>query len=143
MDQRQSETDGDRRETSRGAAVGRTQDDHQEAEGQDDLDRDAGIQRIAAGGGGAEAIGRQTLDRQIEWTIGTPINEIKRNIGKNVKEMETRVAALSGKAYGVMCNSGSSALYLAVDLLGLPKGSEVIKTMTARSVMTRTRRMIC
>jgi CDP-6-deoxy-D-xylo-4-hexulose-3-dehydrase len=47
-------------------------------------------------------------------------------IGKNVKEMETRVAALSGKTYGVMCNSGSSALYLAVDLLDLPKGSEVI-----------------
>lgn len=47
-------------------------------------------------------------------------------IGKNVKEMETRVPAISGKAYGVMCNSGSSALYLAVDLLGLPKGAEII-----------------
>ncbi len=47
-------------------------------------------------------------------------------IGKHVKEMETRVAALSGKKYGVMCNSGSSGLYLAVELLDLPKGSEVI-----------------
>jgi CDP-6-deoxy-D-xylo-4-hexulose-3-dehydrase len=47
-------------------------------------------------------------------------------IGKNVHEMETRVAALSGKALGAMCNSGSSGLYLAVELLDLPQGSEVI-----------------
>ncbi|MGZ4688177.1 MAG: DegT/DnrJ/EryC1/StrS family aminotransferase [Acidimicrobiia bacterium] len=47
-------------------------------------------------------------------------------IGKNVAEMERRVAELFGKAGGVMCNSGSSALYLAVELLGLPAGSEVI-----------------
>jgi CDP-4-dehydro-6-deoxyglucose reductase, E1 len=47
-------------------------------------------------------------------------------IGKHVASMEERVAALSGKQWGVMCNSGSSALYLAVELLGLPAGSEVI-----------------
>lgn len=47
-------------------------------------------------------------------------------IGKNVHELENRVAELSGKRFGVMCNSGSSGLYLAVELLGLPKGSEVI-----------------
>ncbi|MEO9138050.1 MAG: DegT/DnrJ/EryC1/StrS family aminotransferase [Jatrophihabitans sp.] len=47
-------------------------------------------------------------------------------IGANVREMETRVAQLSGKQFGVMCNSGSSGLYLAVELLGLPVGSEVI-----------------
>lgn len=47
-------------------------------------------------------------------------------IGKNVTEMETRVPALSGKKLGAMCNSGSSALYLAVELLGLEPGSEVI-----------------
>ena len=39
-------------------------------------------------------------------------------IGKNVAEMERQVAALFGKASGVMVNSGSSALYLAVELLG-------------------------
>lgn len=47
-------------------------------------------------------------------------------IGKNVAEMERRVAELYGKRLGVMCNSGSSALYLAVELLDLPTGSEVI-----------------
>jgi CDP-6-deoxy-D-xylo-4-hexulose-3-dehydrase len=47
-------------------------------------------------------------------------------IGKHVAEMERRVAELFGKVGGVMCNSGSSALYLAVELLRLPPGSEVI-----------------
>lgn len=47
-------------------------------------------------------------------------------IGENVAEMERRVAELYGKRLGVMCNSGSSALYLAVELLDLPRGCEVI-----------------
>jgi CDP-6-deoxy-D-xylo-4-hexulose-3-dehydrase len=47
-------------------------------------------------------------------------------LGKNVAEMERQVATHFGKARGVMCNSGSSALYLAVELLGLAPGSEVI-----------------
>ena len=47
-------------------------------------------------------------------------------IGKKVAEMERQVATLFGKDSGVMCNSGSSALYLAVELLDLPPGSEVV-----------------
>lgn len=47
-------------------------------------------------------------------------------IGKNVAEMERRTAELYGKKLGLMCNSGSSALYLALELLDLPKGAEVI-----------------
>src|SRR6476659_9874060 len=47
-------------------------------------------------------------------------------LGENVAGMERKVAALFGKASGVMVNSGSSALYLAVELLNLPPGSEVI-----------------
>src|SRR5262249_1147384 len=46
--------------------------------------------------------------------------------GKNVAAMEARTAELFGKPLGMMCNSGSSALYLALELLGLPRGSEVI-----------------
>jgi CDP-6-deoxy-D-xylo-4-hexulose-3-dehydrase len=46
--------------------------------------------------------------------------------GRRVNEMERAVARLFGKAQGVMCNSGSSALYLAVELLALPPDSEVI-----------------
>ncbi|MEY4165655.1 MAG: hypothetical protein RL419_1497, partial [Actinomycetota bacterium] len=47
-------------------------------------------------------------------------------IGKNVRDMERRVAALFGKKRGIMCNSGSSALYLAIDVLGLAPGDEII-----------------
>ena len=47
-------------------------------------------------------------------------------IGRNVKEMERRVAESFGKRRGVMVNSGSSALYLAVELLGLSPGDEII-----------------
>lgn len=47
-------------------------------------------------------------------------------IGKNVKEMERLVAESFGKRRGIMCNSGSSALYLAVDLLHLRPGDEII-----------------
>ncbi len=47
-------------------------------------------------------------------------------IGTNVRAFEREVAALFGKRRGIMCNSGSSALYLAVELLGLSPGDEVI-----------------
>src|SRR3954453_12482775 len=47
-------------------------------------------------------------------------------IGKNVRAMEQRVAALFGKQRGVMCNSGSSAIYLALEVLDLQPGDEVI-----------------
>jgi len=47
-------------------------------------------------------------------------------IGRNVRAMEARVAGLFGKRGGVMCNSGSSALYLAVELLGLAPGDEIV-----------------
>jgi CDP-6-deoxy-D-xylo-4-hexulose-3-dehydrase len=47
-------------------------------------------------------------------------------IGKNVKEMERRVAELFAKRKGIMCNSGSSALYLAVEVLDLEPGDEII-----------------
>lgn len=47
-------------------------------------------------------------------------------IGKNVKQMERLVAEAFGKQRGIMVNSGSSALYLAVELLGLAPGDEII-----------------
>lgn len=47
-------------------------------------------------------------------------------MGKYVREFEEKVAGLYNKKYGVMVNSGSSALYLAVELLGLKKGDEII-----------------
>ena len=46
--------------------------------------------------------------------------------GRRVTAMERQVAALFSKSRGVMCNSGSSALYLALELLDLPRGAEVV-----------------
>lgn len=47
-------------------------------------------------------------------------------MGKHVYAMEEKIAALFHKKFGVMLNSGSSANYLAIEILDLPKGSEVI-----------------
>ncbi len=47
-------------------------------------------------------------------------------MGKHVRRMEERVAALYAKKYGIMVNSGSSALYLAADLLNYEPGTEII-----------------
>ena len=46
--------------------------------------------------------------------------------GRRVIAMERAIAALFGKQRGVMVNSGSSALYLAVELLDLTPGAEVV-----------------
>tara|TARA_Y100000590_G_scaffold451236_1_gene592313 strand:- start:4004 stop:5212 length:1209 start_codon:yes stop_codon:yes gene_type:complete len=47
-------------------------------------------------------------------------------MGKNVYTFEKKIAKLFDKKYGLMVNSGSSALMLAIETLNLPKGSEVI-----------------
>src|SRR3954467_7906367 len=47
-------------------------------------------------------------------------------IGEQVQTFEKRVAEILGHRYGIMVNSGSSALTLAMRLLNLAKGSEVI-----------------
>jgi dTDP-4-amino-4,6-dideoxygalactose transaminase len=47
-------------------------------------------------------------------------------IGPQVREMERLVADSFGKRRGIMCNSGSSALYLAIELLGLAPGDEIL-----------------
>ena len=46
-------------------------------------------------------------------------------IGRHVRELERVVAESFGKRRGIMCNSGSSALYLAIELLGLAPGDEL------------------
>lgn len=60
--------------------------------------------------------------------IDAVVNVLKTStqMGKNVRSMEEQVAHLFSKKYGIMVNSGSSANYLAVEILNLPKGSEVI-----------------
>src|SRR3989344_4197531 len=47
-------------------------------------------------------------------------------MGSSVAEFEDKVAKVFGKSYGKVVNSGSSANYLALKVLHLPEGSEVI-----------------
>ena len=47
-------------------------------------------------------------------------------MGKNVSNFEKKVSKLFEKKYGLMVNSGSSALLLAMETLDFPKGSEII-----------------
>ena len=47
-------------------------------------------------------------------------------MGKNVSTFEKKIAKLFSKKYGLMVNSGSSALLLAMETLDIPEGSEVI-----------------
>jgi CDP-6-deoxy-D-xylo-4-hexulose-3-dehydrase len=66
-------------------------------------------------------------EREIEAVVGVLRGgPTALRIGRNVRAMEERVAELFGKRRGVMCNSGSSALYLAVEVLGLEPGDEVV-----------------
>jgi CDP-4-dehydro-6-deoxyglucose reductase, E1 len=50
-------------------------------------------------------------------------------LGANVAAMEEALAPMFAKQHGVMCNSGSSALFLAVAIADLPKGSEVVTSV--------------
>lgn len=64
--------------------------------------------------------GQEEIDAVVE------VLRTSTQMGKNVREFEEKVAKLFDKKYGLMVNSGSSALYLGIELLNLPKGSEVI-----------------
>lgn len=46
--------------------------------------------------------------------------------GPAVKEFEKKISQILGKKYGIMVSSGSAANLLAVDILDIPEGSEVI-----------------
>jgi CDP-6-deoxy-D-xylo-4-hexulose-3-dehydrase len=63
-------------------------------------------------------------EEEIEAVVS--VLRISTQMGKHVREMEERVAALFNKRYGIMVNSGSSANYLTIEILALPAGSEVI-----------------
>lgn len=63
-----------------------------------------------------------------EEEIAAVVNVLRTStqMGKHVAAMENKVANLYNKKHGIMVNSGSSANYLAIEILNLPKGSEII-----------------
>lgn len=57
------------------------------------------------------------------------LEEHRTNMGIETYAFEKKIAKLFGKKFGIMVNSGSSANLIAVEILNLPKGSEVITPM--------------
>ena len=47
-------------------------------------------------------------------------------MGESVETFESKIAKLFSKKYGLMVNSGSSALILALKVMNFPRGSEII-----------------
>lgn len=68
----------------------------------------------------------QSVHGEDEIAAVTAVLRGSTQMGANVRELEARVAGLFAKSHGIMVNSGSSALQLAVELLALPEGAEVI-----------------
>ena len=60
--------------------------------------------------------------------INAVINKLKKttHMGSAVTNFENKIAKLFSKKYGLMVNSGSSALTLATNVLNFKKGDEII-----------------
>lgn len=60
--------------------------------------------------------------------INAVLNQLKKTtqMSKNVYKFEKKISSKFGKKYGIMVNSGSSALTLAMDLIDIKKGDEII-----------------
>ncbi|MDC3034370.1 DegT/DnrJ/EryC1/StrS family aminotransferase [Candidatus Pelagibacter sp.] len=56
----------------------------------------------------------------------TKVLKTSTQMGKNVSIFEKKISRLFDKRYGLMVNSGSSALLLAMETLDFPPGSEII-----------------
>ena len=60
--------------------------------------------------------------------ISAVVKQLKKTtqMSDSVKEFEIKIAKIFNKKYGLMVNSGSSALTLAMDLINIKKGDEII-----------------
>ena len=63
-------------------------------------------------------------EEEIEAVVG--VLKSSTQMSKNVEELEREISKLFEKKYGIMTNSGSSALYLAMESLKIEKGAEII-----------------
>ncbi len=73
-------------------------------------------------------------DKELKRVVSV-IKEHRTLMGRELNEFETRVAKLFGKKYGIMTNSGSSANLIAVELLDLEPGSEIITPVLSFSTV--------
>nr|WP_323782346.1 aminotransferase class I/II-fold pyridoxal phosphate-dependent enzyme [Amylibacter sp.] len=68
----------------------------------------------------------QTVHGEDEIEAVVKVLRTSTQMGDNVRAMQTGVAELFAKKHGIMVNSGSSANYIAIEILGLAEGDEVI-----------------
>ncbi|MFV0293374.1 MAG: DegT/DnrJ/EryC1/StrS family aminotransferase [Paracoccus sp. (in: a-proteobacteria)] len=68
----------------------------------------------------------QTVHGEEEIAAVIDVLRNSTQMGRHVRQMQEGVARLFDKRHGIMVNSGSSANFIAVALLDLPAGSEVI-----------------
>jgi CDP-6-deoxy-D-xylo-4-hexulose-3-dehydrase len=68
----------------------------------------------------------KTVHGQEEIDAVVAVLQTSTQMGKHVRALEDTVAGLYAKKYGIGVNSGSSALYLAADLLDYEEGTEII-----------------
>lgn len=68
----------------------------------------------------------QSVHGEAEIEAVVEVLRTSTQMGPRVREFEEKIAALFDKRFAVMVNSGSSALYLAIEVLALEPGSEVI-----------------
>lgn len=68
----------------------------------------------------------QSVHGQEEIDAVVDVLKTSTQMGKNVTEMEEKVAKMFDKKFGLMNNSGTSSLMLAAEAADLPKGSQVI-----------------
>ncbi len=73
-------------------------------------------------------------DKELKRVVSV-IKEHRTLMGKELNEFEIRVAKLFGKKYGIMVNSGSSANLIAIELLDLPAGAEIITPVLSFSTV--------
>ncbi|HRP88827.1 MAG TPA: DegT/DnrJ/EryC1/StrS family aminotransferase [Edaphocola sp.] len=68
----------------------------------------------------------KTVHGQEEIDAVVEVLKTSTQMGKNVRALEEQIAGLYAKNHGLGVNSGSSALYLAADLLNFEEGAELI-----------------
>ncbi len=68
----------------------------------------------------------QSVHGQAEIDAVVKVLKTSTQMGKNVTKMEQHVAKMFSKKYGLMTNSGTSALMLAAEAADMPEGSEII-----------------
>ncbi len=67
-----------------------------------------------------------TIHHQDEIDAVVDVLKSSTQMGPKTKEFENQVSKIYGHKFGIGTNSGSSSLYIAMELLNLPKDSEVI-----------------